>query len=622
MTAGVFISGVIKAIRSQFVAGIRTTAAGLTKPSPDRLWCAGVRCPSRPPRRGFLRDERGGLGVFALALLGLMMMLGGTAIDVMRIENNRTILQQTSDRAALAAASVQQSLDAQTVVRDYFAKAGLSDQLVDVGIDEGLNYRSVRVTAKLTQQNFFMKMLGVDTLTIATASLAEERVSNIEIAMVLDVSRSMILYSNSTSGNEEKFDNLKTAAKDFVADILGRGDAETTSITIIPYNGQVNLPAALYAQFNVIHDPGIADVQCLDLPDEVYSTIGISATLALPATGFVDPYSDKSSATPNELNRWCPDKANNKLVLPSNDSTLLQTRIDDLEAIGATSINAGMKWGVTLLDPETRGIFDALIAAGEIGAEFSGRPHDFSNPESIKIIILMTDGTHFEHYRLTDDYRTGPSPIYKDSQTYSIYHESRTASDKYWFPATQTWMSDPGGGSSTSTCAASGSANTGWGQWAQHSDPRKENAYQNGNQNSDCTTATESTAIQQTWQEVWRDLRLNYVANAFYAQAGYPSDFDTQAAKMRTITATTVMDDQLQSICRLAKAQNVLIYGIAFEAPDAAQTQIARCAQSLAETARGDDPESSAYYFESDGSKIGTDFKTISANISQLRLTQ
>ena len=115
---------------------------------------------------------------------------------------------------------------------------------------------------------------------------------------------------------------------------------------------------------------------------------------------------------------------------------------------------------------------------------------------------------------------------------------------------------------------------------------------------------------------------LNYVANEFYAKAGYPSNFNTQVGEMRTITATTVMDEQLQSICSLAKAENVIIYGIAFEAPDAAQTQIAQCAQSLAEAARGDDPQSSAYYFESDGAKIGTDFKTIATNISQLRLTQ
>jgi hypothetical protein len=39
----------------------------------------------------------------------------------------RTSLQNTLDRATLAAASLSQQLDAEDVVTDYFDKAGLAD---------------------------------------------------------------------------------------------------------------------------------------------------------------------------------------------------------------------------------------------------------------------------------------------------------------------------------------------------------------------------------------------------------------------------------------------------------------------------------------------------------------
>ena len=70
------------------------------------------------------------------------------------------------------------------------------------------------------------------------------------------------------------------------------------------------------------------------------------------------------------------------------------------------------------------------------------------------------------------------------------------------------------------------------------------------------------------------------------------------------------MDSQLQAICALAKDEDVIVYGIAFEAPAGGQTQISRCATS------------SSHYFQASGLQINTVFRSIASNISQLRLTQ
>jgi hypothetical protein len=69
-------------------------------------------------------------------------------------------------------------------------------------------------------------------------------------------------------------------------------------------------------------------------------------------------------------------------------------------------------------------------------------------------------------------------------------------------------------------------------------------------------------------------------------------------------------DTRLQQICTAAKSQNIVIYGIGFEAPDTGRTQVRNCASS------------SAHYFDASGLEISSAFRAIANNISQLRLTQ
>ena len=73
------------------------------------------------------------------------------------------------------------------------------------------------------------------------------------------------------------------------------------------------------------------------------------------------------------------------------------------------------------------------------------------------------------------------------------------------------------------------------------------------------------------------------------------------------------MDTQLQQVCTLAKANGVVVYGIAFEAPANGQTQIRNCST---------DGTTGSHYFNATGLQISTAFSAIASNISQLRLTQ
>ena len=55
----------------------------------------------------FRQDEDGGLIIFSLYLFVMMLMIGGLAVDFMRYEITRTRLQNTLDRAVLAAADLR-----------------------------------------------------------------------------------------------------------------------------------------------------------------------------------------------------------------------------------------------------------------------------------------------------------------------------------------------------------------------------------------------------------------------------------------------------------------------------------------------------------------------------------
>lgn len=553
---------------------------------------------SRPLVR-FFRREDGNMTILALGFFMCMVMIGGFAIDLIRYEADRTRLQNTLDRAALAAASLDQTMDATVVVNEYLSAEGLDGDLQDIDVATTGTSRDVRLLGRRDTQPKFLHMIGIEEFDAVARSGAAQSATKIELSLVLDVSGSMA---------GQKLTNLKAAASEFVNTVLSADTDERISIALVPYNGQVNLGPNLRARYNVTDLNGVANSDCVDLPASVYGSIGISTTQAMPQTAFVDSFSGTSQpngylaanhahATPNALNRWCPAMAQNIVRLPTRNIAALQANINGLTAIGATSINAGMKWGVTLLDPDTRPVFDALRAQGHIPATLSGRPADWSDPDTMKIVVLMTDGQHFAEERMNEGFRTGDSVIWRATgdTNYSIFHASRVnnasaaticGSRPFWVPHLGVWHSRPWNGAApvATACYTPGAVTT--------------------------------SVAQQTWQQVWANQRVSWVAWQLYARAlgtdaaSRTARYNAAMAMFRTQTDTTTMDSQLQSICDQAEAQEIVVYGIAFEAPAGGQAQIEGCASS------------SSHYFDAQGLEIATAFRTIATNLTMLKLTQ
>ena len=531
--------------------------------------------------RTFHKAEDGTLVIFALVLFVLMAMMGGIAVDVMKYEATRTQLSQTLDRCTLMAASLDQRLDPQDVVEDCVAKAGLGKQLQSVVVLEDVNSRDVQAVAKADTKPFFMHMLGIDRFDAAAGSRAEQKITDVEIALVLDVSGSM---------GGTKISNLRTAASKFVATMLDNDPNRRISIAIVPYNAQVNLGPTLLSKFNVtaphnaLNRPfDLANHNCLELPPSVFGAAGISRTVALPQmaqsdhaygtdTGnYYTAPTSTSYAVPNFGANFCRTEANNVVRMPSQDKAQLQGWINGLTANGNTSIALGMKWGTVLLDPSARSIYDEYIAAGQMSANLSGRPFDTGSRDSMKVIVLMTDGEHVAHDRINDDFKAGPSPIWRSSGDgrYSIYHAGQPGSAKYYVPHLNTWRT------------------TAW-------------------------TSNATPAVQQDWRSVWTNLKLSYVAWQFYGRPyGYSAYTNAINTMRSTYASVAELNSRLQATCAQAKADGVIVYGIAFEAPLNGQTQISQCATSVEQ-----------HYFDVADREIETAFDTIASNLTMLKLTQ
>ena len=99
--------------------------------------------------------------------------------------------------------------------------------------------------------------------------------------------------------------------------------------------------------------------------------------------------------------------------LPGNNATTIKAQIEGLVAESNTSITLGIKWGLALMDPQARPAFLNLSNAGKIPTYFNNRPFEWTDPEAMKVIVLMTDGEHVAHTIVPDAYKAGLSPIYR-----------------------------------------------------------------------------------------------------------------------------------------------------------------------------------------------------------------
>lgn len=370
----------------------------------------------------FGRNEDGTIIVMTLLFFVMFIVLGGMAVDFMRFEARRALLQSTADRAVLAAADLTQDLDPSAVVIDYFQKAGFGDNIVgtpDV-IDEGI-YKSVGVRASITIKTVFLKYTGIPTLAAPAAATAIEGISNVEVSLVVDISGSMrdpVTPTDGSASQQSKIEALREASETFARVLLTPQYKDRISISLVPYSQQVNAgPDILNGLTGIKSTTKHNYSHCIEFTDQEMRTMGFDDASEYEQGQHFQwnwVYAASGGAYLNQItDPICPFYDYERIVPISQDVEHLVTQIKKLQPRAGTAIYLGMKWGVSLLDPAINAVVKPIATGHTFNDKFKDRPEAYAlegaaNPTQ-KVIVLMTDGQNSSSARIMPDYYKNPN---------------------------------------------------------------------------------------------------------------------------------------------------------------------------------------------------------------------
>ena len=379
----------------------------------------------------FKTDESGNMSF--LAVIGSLSLIafGGIGIDLMYTEMKRTKVQATLDRAVLAATDLEQGLVPQDVMQDYFDKMQMPDALTSVTVNTGLNYRNVTGTAYVGTPSNFTAMLGLDTLVAEGTSSAEERISNVEISLVLDISGSMEAETT-TDGTDvaagtTKIEMLQTATNTFLDTVLTTDNADLVSVSLVPYSERVNVGPDIASNLNVNWRHGYS--HCLEFPQTNFDSVSLDTSQTFEQAQH---YQWNFYGYNHVDDTVCPQYSYERVTPFSQDINALKKQVGDLQPRAGTSIFLGMKWGAALLDPSMRSINSTLAANGVTDTAFSTRPAEYDDENTLKTIVLMTDGQNSNSYRISDFAYNAESEYAHWASNNFWYYLQTQVEQKYW----------------------------------------------------------------------------------------------------------------------------------------------------------------------------------------------
>ncbi len=330
---------------------------------------------SRPISRA-ARDQKANVAIVTAFVIVVLVFAGGSAVDYARATRVKSVMGAALDSAAIAAAkdlsvgsisTAQLTERAQTIFEANFHRPNLSDvQFGSFSLTKNESDATVTVAADAKLQASFMQLAGIDTMDIASRSVATYSDTELEMAFMLDVTGSM-------AGT--KITDLKVAAADAVNILIPKNAVRTDKVRIglIPYSSSVN--AGAYA---------------------ATATGGLSnrcVTERAPGAGYRDiSYLNNPLAAANSL---CPD---NEVVPLTNDTSRLISEIGNFRAAGLTAGHLGIGWTWYVLSPRWKSLWP-----------HQSQPKSYRDKKILKVAVLMTDGSFNRAYELTDTERQMPT---------------------------------------------------------------------------------------------------------------------------------------------------------------------------------------------------------------------
>jgi Flp pilus assembly protein TadG len=316
-------------------------------------------------RTTFAADEKGDVAVMFGLMFAVILLAVGFGIDYSRITHTTSKTLAAADAAALAGGHALldgRMTDAQVKAltlkffNENMAQGGHYGQTSDVTVTVDRATGEVRVDANAKVDMSVMRTAGIDEVNVPVVSSVISDQKDIELAMALDVTGSM---------GGQKIADLRAAAKDLVDILLPDTPIPNrVRIGLAPYSNGVN--AGIYAN-RVTNGTSTACVR---------ERGGAQAfTDALPAAGtFLGALPVNS----------CPTA---KIEPLTSDKTVLKNNINTYRAGGGTAGHLGAAWASYLVSPEWNPIWPV-----------ASQPVAYGEADTIKAIVLMTDGEFNTHY--------------------------------------------------------------------------------------------------------------------------------------------------------------------------------------------------------------------------------
>ena len=305
----------------------------------------------------YFKDTCGNIGMmFAFAAIP-MLLAAGSAIDMIRASNTKTILRGAADAAALAGATsgkVYNDAYLEKIVQDYLKANDAIGALKSVSkisqsVDTGTATFKVDISGSI--ETTFMALVGIDKIDIGAESEVNLGLQSLELALVLD---------NTGSMAGQKIIDLKSSAKELITVL----EAEKTSYSSLKFS---LVPFTQYVNVGV----GNAGASWLTQP--------VPAGWAGCVGSRPSPLDESSGAAGGTYPPLAGVPCQVGILPLTANTAAISSGIDSMIAANSTYVPGGLLWGWNTLDnsaPFTEGLTKGQMKA------LNGR----------KVLILMTDG--------------------------------------------------------------------------------------------------------------------------------------------------------------------------------------------------------------------------------------
>lgn len=330
----------------------------------------------------FNRNESGNVFMITVLVMFVLMSAAGAAMDYSRITSTKSKMVNALDAAVLAAGyDLSKGITDQAALRkkfeDFFyanisGRGGNPDLFQIASFEADPDTGKVSAVVESQVNATLTGVIGMDLLDVKAETEGVFDQSDVEVAMMLDVTGSM---------QGQKINDLKLAARDAIDILLPDNGTKGMRIGLVPYASSINV--GRYADDvtrgnqQVANAGGFSDyTRNVSTNDCVTGRSGRDATT--DASHRQSPIGSHA-ATVNAGNSFfrCPDA---EIVPLTNKRNKLKQEISDFVAEGYTAGHLGIAWSYYMLSENWRDLWNTPNDPAAYSADVK------------KIAILMTDG--------------------------------------------------------------------------------------------------------------------------------------------------------------------------------------------------------------------------------------